>query len=333
MRLLVTRMLSSLIWLLCLSFSAALAQTEDSARILEWNDNIEQAKLLLEQHDTTIKELELMRRLLANQRDEAQAIIENGSIPLRTLQAKLDALGPVPVEEATESEQIQERRTELQKQISEANEPLIRVEEIIKQSNVLIAELDSNIRQKSTTVLLARGPSPLIVTHWKAAVVELADALRLEKKALQGVFENPFAKAVFKNRLPLSLLLFLLGIATITLVRGLVMRRLSKLYRSAKDGSLTNWPAIAINLAHLALPIMSVGFFLGGFYLLQIDLYGLEESISYLPLVVIFLAIGHWLGNSLFSPSLKDLRIFKSTTAWLFQVIEFCSFLDLLLLY
>jgi potassium efflux system protein len=311
MRLLVTRMLSLLIWLLCLSFSTALAQTEDSARILKWNDNIEQAKHLLEQKDTTIKELELVRQLLASQREEAQAIFENGSIPLRTLQAQLDALGPAPVERATESEQIQERRIELQKQISEANEPLIKAEEIVKQSKVLIEELDSNIRQKSTSALFVRGSSPLIVTNWKAAAVELADALRLEKEALQGVFENPYAKHVLKNRLPLSLFLFLLGLITITFVRGLVMRRLTKLYSSAKDDSLTNWPAIAVNLAHLALPSLSVGFFLAGFYLLQIDIYGLRKSISYLPLVVIFLAIGHWLGNSLFAPSLKQLRIIQ----------------------
>lgn len=311
MTLKLSKTLGLLLWLFCLSLSSVQAEAIDTAEFSEWNSNIDQAKRLLEQQDVTIREFETSRQQLVNQREEAQAVVENGSTPLRTLQAQLDALGPAPADGATESEQIAERRKELQKEISKANEPLLRAKEIVQQSAALIEELDSAIRQKSTTVLLVRGPSPLIVTNWRTAVFELTDALQQEKEAFQSVFKNPYAKSVFKNRLPISLFLFFMGAITITLVRGLVMRRLTKLYSSAKDDKLINWPAIAINFTHLALPSLSIGLFLGGFYLLQLDIYGLNKTISYLPLVVIFFAIGHWLGHSLFAPSQNELRIFK----------------------
>ncbi len=302
------------ILLLCqfyLLLSAALAEKSYDQQLLKWDENIEQAELLLKQEEIAVTELEEVRQQLTIQREEAQKIIENGRTPIRTLQAQLDALGPAPVDQATESEQIKERRKKLQKEISTAKEPLLRFEEILQQSNVLIEEIDSTIRQKSTTALLVRGPSPLIVTNWNEAVIELINAILQEKEAIQSVFEKPYAKSVLKNRLPLSLLLFLLGIITITLIRGIVMRRLIKLYNTAQDDKLVNWPAIAINGAHLGLPSLSIGLFLGGFYLLQLDVYGLKKTISYLPLVVIFVAVGHWLGHSLFAPKQKELRIFK----------------------
>ncbi len=302
------------ILLLCqfyLLLSAALAEKSYDQQLLKWDENIEQAELLLKQEEIAVTELEKVRQQLTIQREEAQKIIESGRTPIRTLQAQLDALGPAPVDQATESEQITERRKKLQKEISKVKEPLLRFEEILQQSNVLIEEIDSTIRQKSTTALLVRGPSPLIVTNWNEAVIELINAILQEKEAIQSVFEKPYAKSVLKNRLPLSLLLFLLGIITITLIRGIVMRRLIKLYNIAQDDKLVNWPAIAINGAHLGLPSLSIGLFLGGFYLLQLDVYGLKKTISYLPLVVIFVAVGHWLGHSLFAPKQKELRIFK----------------------
>ncbi len=302
------------IFLLCqfyLLLSAALAEKSYDQQLLKWDENIEQAELLLKQEEIAVTELEKVRQQLTIQREEAQKIIESGRTPIRTLQAQLDALGPAPVDQATESEQITERRKKLQKEISKVKEPLLRFEEILQQSNVLIEGIDSTIRQKSTTALLVRGPSPLIVTNWNEAVIELINAILQEKEAIQSVFEKPYAKSVLKNRLPLSLLLFLLGIITITLIRGIVMRRLIKLYNIAQDDKLVNWPAIAINGAHLGLPSLSIGLFLGGFYLLQLDVYGLKKTISYLPLVVIFVAVGHWLGHSLFAPKQKELRIFK----------------------
>lgn len=300
-----------LFWSFSLSITPVSAEKIGTLEFAQWSDNIDQAKTLLEKQGVTIRELETLRQQLVNQREEAQAVIENSNIPLRTLQAQLDALGPAPTDSSTELEQISERRKKLKKEISKAKEPLLRAEEIVQQSAIFVEELDSAIRQKSTTALLVRGPSPLFVTNWSAAIFELTDAFRQEKEAIQRVFENPYAKSVLKNRFPLSFLLFLLGTITITLVRGVVMRHLTKLYSSVKDDKLINWPAIAINFAHLALPGLSIGLFLGGFYMLQLDVYGLDKSISYLPLVIIFLAIGHWLGHSLFAPSQNELRIFK----------------------
>ena len=300
-----------LTWLFWLSMSPALAETTDSTKIFEWNRNIDLAAGLLEEQKVTVSELESARHELARQREAAQAILDSGSVPLRTIQAQLEALGPAPANGATESEQIAERRRELQKDIAEAKEPLITVEEIIKQSSVLIQELDDTIRKKSATVLLVRGPSPLNVTNWRTAVVELMDGVRQEREAIREVFQSPYASSVLKNRLPLSLALFLLGIVTITVVRHLVLRRLTALYSRDKTDKLINWPAVAINSAHLGLPGLGIGFFLGGFYLLQLDLYGLNETITLLPLVVIFIALGHWLGHSLFAPGQRELRLFK----------------------
>jgi potassium efflux system protein len=300
-----------LAWFFCLLLWPLASTASDTGEFLIWNTNIMQAEVLLEQPETTVEELETIRQRLVDQRQKAQAIVDNRSIPLRTLTAQLEALGPVPADGAVESEQMATRRLELQEEIAAANEPLVQAEEIVLQSGVLITELDNSIRQKMARSLIARDPSPLNITHWKPAFSELMDGLRLEKESLQTVFAKPYAREALKNRLPLSLFLFFLGIVTVTLFRSQVMRRLIPRYRAAQEGETINWPAIAINCTQLALPILSAGLFIGGFYLLQLDFVGLKKSFSLLPLVAIFFAVGHWLGQSLFAPGQEEIRIIR----------------------
>lgn len=297
-----------LLFLLCLPLGPTLAETRDNPQSPQWNENIERAKRLLERQEGNIKELIEVRQQLVDQRDEAMAIVASGSVPLRTLKAQLDALGPAPSDTTTESEQLAERRKELQKEISQANEPLLKAEEVVRQSGVLIKELDSVIRQRTTTALLVRDPSPLIPTGWKAAATELADALRQEKNTLQTALKDPHTGAVLKSRMPLSIFLFVMGTITITFGRRLVLRRLTRLYANSQQDKLLNWPAISINCAHLGLPGISAAFFLGSFYLLHPDFHLLKESISFLPLVAVVFIVGHWLGHALFSPQNRDFR-------------------------
>ena len=310
----ITQLIKNIVFiflLIFIVFSQALAQTKNDAQFSQWKANIEEVKQLLEQQDITINRLEKTRQQLAGQRDEAKTIVDANNISLLTLKAQFEALGPAPAEETLETEEITKRREELKKKISLANEPVLKAREIIQQSDVLIEALDKAIRQKSTQTMLVRGPTPLNVTNWKEAANELTTALQGEKKDFQSVLNSPLAGSILRDRLPLSVSLCLLGVIIITFVHGFILRRLKKLYDAFSEKSTVNWPAIAINLNHLLLPSLGTGLILGGFYLLQLHSLGLKKSISYFPLVVIFLIIGHWLGHSLFAPKQKDLRIIK----------------------
>jgi potassium-dependent mechanosensitive channel len=307
-RVAVKRGLFVLLLLLFLQPGQALSTTTGQSQFLQWSENVKYAEWLLEKQEASIQDMEALRQKLAHQREQALTIVGNGSVRVRTLQAQLEALGPAPTEGAAEPEQIAARRKELQKDIAQASEPLIKAEQVVQQSDVLIKELDSAIRQRTTTALLERDPSPLIVTRWPAAARELGEALAQEKRALQMVIEDPYTKTVLKNRLPLSLFLFLLGLLTITIVRMVVLRSLLRVYAKSEQGKLINWPAILINCTHLGLPGISAGLFVAGFYLLHLDAYILKKTISYLPLIAVVFVVGHWLGQSLFAPKQKKLR-------------------------
>jgi small-conductance mechanosensitive channel len=101
------------------------------------------------------------------------------------LQAQIDALGPVPAEGSgvTESAEITQRRAELAKQLADAQAPRATASEAFNRTDGLIAEIDSELRERQRQTLLQRGPSPLMPSSIAAAakaVETVAGEIRTE---------------------------------------------------------------------------------------------------------------------------------------------------------
>lgn len=286
------------------------ATTIDNNLLLQWDKEIEQAGSLIKQQATTIDDLERNRQKLIKQRDQSLTKSEETNSQLSILQAQLDVIGKTPDKGTMESQQIATRRNKLQSEISQLTETLLDLTERSQQLDMLIERVDASIGQKSTTNLLTRGPSPVIISNWPAALIELKSSLAYEKQTLLQVIARPETQSILKNRLPLVILLFFLGIINITLVSHIVLVRLIRPDRFSKEQAV-NWQGMALSCAHLLIPSISAGLFIAGFYLLQIDISGLRKAVLLSPLIILFLVIGHWLGHTLFSPKHSELRIFK----------------------
>ncbi|MEE4241227.1 MAG: DUF3772 domain-containing protein [Desulfopila sp.] len=307
----VTRILP-LLFLFLFCQPALLSAKETSvSQSSRWQTTLKQAEQLLESGNPSAKALEESRSTLARQRDEAQQILENGSIRVRTLQAQLDALGPPPADGKTESEEILNKRSELQKELSTANAPLLNAEEVVRQSDVLIGEFDTLMRKRTASALLARSPSPVFPTRWLPAVEQLGDCLTEIGEDIYITLEDPKVRNTLKDRLPLSGFLIFLGIITLTFLRSLAIQHLTDLFLASREEKVVNWAAISINLTHLVIPIVGAVFLLGGVFLLHLDSFIMKKTISFYPLLAVIFTSGYWLGRSLFSPQRPDLRLIQ----------------------
>ena len=134
----------------------------------------ERAKAALETDTLPQTALESLRAELAAVRDAATGIVEAGSVDARTVEAKIEALGPPPKEGESEPEEIAEQRRQFEAELAEANRPIREAQETLTQADLLIGEFDSLIRRKGAAELLKLYPSPLLPANLHTAASDLA---------------------------------------------------------------------------------------------------------------------------------------------------------------
>lgn len=285
--------------------SPLLAQTTDS-REGEVRTLIARAeKILQSQESTPLETLKELRQQLATLRDTSQDLVEQGSVEGLTLRARLESLGPLPGEGLSESEEIADRRTELLAELGKVEEPIRMANEVLQQSEVLIREIDQQIRNRQTQVLLHRFPSPLFPTVWLTAATELSEYNGHLVKQGRRSLEQPGETARLKENLPTMLVLALFGLAVLLVGRPLILRRLEQI---ATDSRWSRWLLVVMkNLSRLALPALGVAPFLLIVKLLQVDAFFVPAMTLSLMAAVVIAA--SWLGHTIFAPANREERL------------------------
>ena len=182
-----------------------------------WDEVASRVETTLEEGGATIAALEDLRAHIAAFRDRFSALQNSQSDRVATLQSQLDALGPAPEEGQSEARDIADRRAALERQLNEAQAPVVAAEEAYTRADGIIHEIDATIRSRATARLFARGPTPFNPTHWPEAlqaVVGSAEAFLSEtdRELSQGLLSENV------ENLPLAIFMGLLG--TLLLVRG-----------------------------------------------------------------------------------------------------------------
>jgi len=267
----------------------------------------EAAEQALQMEDVPAERLEEIRSELVEIRTAAEALVDQGSVEARALQAQIEALGPAPQEGATEPEDVAARRAELEAAFSKANAPVREAQEAIASTDQLIGEIDARLRAIRQASLLERSPSPLNPIAWTALGEDLSALAERLGARDRWSFPRQETLEGLRGHAPEVVALVVVGLVVLFWAYPLVRRRLGAAGRAAPPGSRRLALMIAENLSALILPGIGVGAIL-----LVIPLFGvagLRTVTVLLAFMAVFVIGTYWLAHTLFSPDDPDMRL------------------------
>ncbi len=287
----------------------------DESPVVAWNRTADRAEQILAKAVASNGILEQLRAELADQRTQAFAIAEAGSISAQSLKAQLDALGPVPKEGETELAFIAEKRAALDLALAAAREPVVAARQAYSRADVLIAAIDRLIRQRFADRLFQRDPSPLNPAHWPKAASELgafAEKVREELK----VDTSPFA-------LGLAAALTLAGLVILAFQKR-IFRRFETLSR---EHGLTlharAYGALAVTLRFFV-PAVAAFLIVFAFRTLQPTSFSARFIIAITVLWPILIVTFYWLGHVIFAPTAPGRRVLEIDDRKAARAVQLC---------
>lgn len=316
MALVLKKILPLLLVFIFLGLEGALAQARKTKQepFATWDSTAQRAEKALDRGSgASNTALEILREELSRQRAEALEYSQSESYQARSIAAQLAALPPAPKEGETEADDIAKRRAQLNEQLAAANAPVIEAQEAHKRADVLIGEIDTHMRDRITEQLITLGPSPLVPSKWITAGSELiafADKLRRET---QESMTSPGNAALFRQRLSLIAILIVAGVGLGIWVRRLLIRRIEGALARSKSQLPSGFLWTMRNLVRLFVPIIAAGLVIAAIYLSSITPQSARSIAAAMPGMAAFIIIAHWLGHSLLSPTLPDLRLLDVT--------------------
>lgn len=283
--------------------STPAASTSTAAEIdyAIWEVEAVRAENLIAAGTASTAFLENLRVTLANWRTRFLTSQDANAARIATLQAQIDALGPLPAEGETEPAAIAERRAALTEQMAQAQLPRLTANEAFNRANGLITEIDAILADRQARALFERDPAPVNPLNWPPALTGMADLLaRLSAEvtaqiaAYRSLGDSPWDRAFF------AILLSAAGLFLVLRSRLFVGRWTDVLQQGGSARPGREAFAFAISLLQVLFPI--TGLLIFGAAIGTLDLLGqagsalLRAAIS--GLVAVYLAL--WMGGRLF---------------------------------
>jgi len=297
------RFLSVVLCALFLGVGGAVAQsvTPDYS---EWAVTAERVENAIEGDRASFNTLEALRADVAGWREQfLSAQSENGA-RITTLQSQLDALGLAPEGDATETDEIAARRTELSEQLARLNAPVLRAEEAFNRADGLVQEIDTTIRARQTDALLELNPTPVNPALWPRALEILWGTLGEINAELRNAIASDVQRAQFRANLPPVLGLILLALVLVSRGRRWMIVLIDRL-RDLTDRGTGVW-SFVLSLGQILLPV-------AGIYALTraADATGMIGSrglrlLDLLPVLGFMLFFIRWLADQCFSRAEKS---------------------------
>ncbi len=274
---------------------------------------IESSQKALESKEVPPQALKEFREQLAELRDTSKAIVDKGSVEGRTIRAQLDGLGPPPAEGTSEPEEIAGRRAELKAELGKVEEPIRLANEILRQSEVLIRELDKRIRNQQTVVLLRRFPTPLLPHAWLTAADDLTIYTGHILKQIKTSMQEPGEIDRLKGNIPTMVILVVLGLGVLLVGRPLILRRLERASAMGRT-RWHRWSLVALkSLSRLALPAIGAAALLLIIKLVDVTPPAVLPLTKVLPVMIAIVIVAYWLGHTIFSPANPEERLLSFT--------------------
>ncbi|MGB5557357.1 MAG: DUF3772 domain-containing protein [Paracoccaceae bacterium] len=223
-----------------------------------WQELAGRAESAIEEAGASTGALEDLRAELVGWREKFSAAQASNNSRITTLRDQISALGPVPESGVQEPQDIAQRRSELQSQLSRLEAPRLKAEEAYQRADGLVKEIDTIIRERQTQRLLKLGPSPLNPIHWSTAISDLGHSLEAITEEARASWASPAQQTAFRENLPVTGFFFL--VALVLLARGRSwMERLTRfVQRESKDVRYRGLQGFVVSLGQVVLPVVGI---------------------------------------------------------------------------
>jgi potassium efflux system protein len=298
-----------LLALLALPAAAQEPAAANGGLVGRWDAFATNAEATIADPDTSTEALEALRERLVAQRGETLAAEQQGQPAVAELNQRLEALGPAPAEGADEAPEIASLRSDLQRQIAEAQAPVQAAQEAFRRTETLIGSIDRTVRARFSAELMARGASPLLPSTWKAAADELLARLRDYRTAVGDELDAPLAQNRALLRVPVNLVLIGIGLAVAFAVRRWTTEWVEQRLVATSSPRSVAWLVALRNLTRLVVPTVGAGLIFAAFdpegLLARAD----EGRFFSIPNFVLVLIAAGWVSGSLLSPGNAAFRL------------------------
>ncbi len=298
------------VWTLSLglAISAAWAQPSTTGQpdLAQWQSLAQRAERAIDAGRASDAAFEVVRAELARNREAFLEASQSNTDRIVTLQSQITALGPLP-ESGEEPPEIAARRAELNRQLQVARAPIVAAEEAYKQADGLIREIDRILAERRTDTLLMRSPSPLNPALWPPAIEELASAWADVIGEFGRAWSSETSRAEFRDHLPLTLILFVLGGVLIARGRRWGLKIVTYIRQFGGTGADV-W-GVVLSLVRIALPVLGIVLLTEAIF--ATGLVGLRgiRVLESLPVWGAVLLVLRWLCELLFSKNEEDALI------------------------
>lgn len=285
-----------LVALLALTAVPAIAQ---SVNYDTWNQVAERAESLTANPQATDDELARTRARIVDWRDRLQEGQNANGDRIATLRNQIEALGPAPAEGATEDEEVANRRTELNQQLSTAQAPRIAATEATSRANSIIGQIDEIVRQRQALELAKQTPSPVLPASWAAAATDGLALLEGVGGEVSGQDATPEIWADLRPRLPYVAGYLIAALLILTYGRAWIVALPTRLSSRASEYSKAVL-AFVVSLGQIAVPM--AGVYLGISAIQATGLPGpwTTPFLNALPVAAVILFGGIWMARALF---------------------------------
>lgn len=273
--------------------------TSESVDYTVWTSVSERAETAVVDASASTSVLEELRTELTAWRTaflNAQSVNESR---ISNLTERINSLGPEPAEGETESEDIAARRSELNAQLSELNAPVLRAEEAYVQADGLISEIDAIIRERTTSRLSQRDPSPLLPESWAVGLEAVQGTLSDVSNEVSTAWASSINQAERKSALPAIVFFTLAGFVLIFWGRFWAERMTLGLVGTIEKAQRSVLVSLA-SLAQIIAPMIGVFALLSALDALDIVSTHGEHIVERLPGAALIVLLARWLGHRFF---------------------------------
>lgn len=272
------------------------------------------ARVIIASPHSDPQELDNMRERLLQLRGQASTALQRAQGSLADATARLKALGPAPGEGVAEPPELATHRAELGQAVADAQVPVLRAEDALRQINDLIERLDRQVWGRVTADLRTRGPSPLAPASWAETGETVAQRLADTRTAVQIALADEQVQHALRSRLPRALALLVLGIAVTFGLRLRLTAWVERALGRASSPRAVAWLVALRNVARLLVPAVGAGLLFAALDPAILKQSG-EIQLFRLPPFVLSIIAADWLANSLFSPRLPAYRLVSLSDA------------------
>ena len=275
------------------------AQTQTIFDIDAFNALAARAEKAVYGGQTSNEALEKLRSSLSSARSDALEAQSSRTGRSKIISDQIDALGPIPEDSETEAKDISELRLSLSKQLAVARAPLIVAEEAFRRANGLISEIDKTIRERSASVFLKLGVSPLSPNTWGPMVSDIKKYFGQVSSEVSQSLNNPSSNVIISNNLPGIIFFAILGLALIFPATKWVSQNMS-VANQRHDAKLKKITYLAFSCLVFILPLLGICFLIRSTEMLDIFGYrggALTQAIMAMSIAVVG---SYWLAHNLF---------------------------------